>query len=50
MALFRLAIFPIPSRAFLEEQLAEFVADPVFELRPERLSVEEFISLTLKLA
>ena len=33
-----------------EEQLAEFVADPVFELRPERLSVEDFISLTLKLA
>ena len=33
-----------------EEQLAEFIADPVFELRPERLSVEEFIALTLKLA
>ena len=33
-----------------EEQLAEFISDPVFELRPERLSVEEFISLTLKLA
>ena len=33
-----------------EEQLAEFVSDPVFELRPERLSVEDFISLTLKLA
>jgi 16S rRNA (adenine1518-N6/adenine1519-N6)-dimethyltransferase len=33
-----------------EEQLAEFVADPVFELRPERLSVEDFIALTLKLA
>ena len=33
-----------------EEQLAEFIADPVFELRPERLSVEDFISLTLKLA
>ena len=33
-----------------EEQLADFVADPVFELRPERLSVEDFISLTLKLA
>ena len=33
-----------------EEQLAEFVAQPVFELRPERLSVEDFISLTLKLA
>ena len=33
-----------------EDQLAEFVADPVFELRPERLSVEDFIALTLKLA
>ena len=33
-----------------EEQLAEFIADPVFELRPERLSVEDFINLTLKLA
>ena len=33
-----------------EEQLAEFVAQPVFELRPERLSVEDFIALTLKLA
>jgi 16S rRNA (adenine1518-N6/adenine1519-N6)-dimethyltransferase len=33
-----------------EEQLAEFVAQPVFELRPERLSVEDFIDLTIKLA
>ena len=33
-----------------EEELAAFVADPVFELRPERLSVEDFINLTLKLA
>ena len=33
-----------------EEELASFVADPVFELRPERLSVEDFIDLTLKLA
>ncbi len=31
-----------------EEQLAEFVADPVFDLRPERLSVEAFIELTKK--
>lgn len=29
---------------------AEFVSDPVFDLRPERLSVEDFINLTLKLA
>jgi len=33
-----------------EEELAVFIADPVFELRPERLSVEDFIDLTLKLA
>ena len=33
-----------------EEQLVEFTADPVFELRPERLSVEDFIALTLKLS
>lgn len=32
------------------EQLAAFVADPVWELRPERLGVEDFIALTLKLA
>ncbi len=31
-----------------EEQLASFVADPVFDLRPERLSVEAFIDLTKK--
>lgn len=28
------------------EQYAEFVLNPVFELRPERLSVEDFIALT----
>lgn len=33
-----------------DEQLAEFTSDPVFELRPERLSVEEFIALTVKLS
>lgn len=32
-----------------QEKLAAFVADPVFDLRPERLGVEDFISLTLKL-
>ena len=31
------------------EKAAAFAADPVFDLRPERLSVEDFISLTLKL-
>ena len=29
------------------EQTAEFLSNPVFELRPERLGVEDFISLTL---
>ncbi|MCQ2136362.1 MAG: 16S rRNA (adenine(1518)-N(6)/adenine(1519)-N(6))-dimethyltransferase RsmA [Bacteroidales bacterium] len=33
-----------------EQTRADFVADPVFELRPERLSVEDFIALTLKLS
>ena len=33
-----------------EEELTAFVADPVFELRPERLSVEDFIDLTQKLS
>lgn len=33
-----------------DEQLAEFTSDPVFELRPERLSVKEFIALTVKLS
>ena len=33
-----------------EEQLTEFTAQPVFDLRPERLSVEDFIDLTQKLA
>ncbi len=32
------------------ETQAAFVADPVFELRPERLSVEDFIALTEKLS
>ena len=32
-----------------EDTLAEFTSQPVFELRPERLSVEDFISLTLLL-
>ena len=33
-----------------EDQLTEFVSDPIFEMRPERLSVEDFINLTLKLS
>lgn len=32
--------------AWTSEQSAEFLSNPVFELRPERLSVEDFIALT----
>lgn len=32
------------------ERLASFVSDSVFDLRPERLGVEDFIALTLKLS
>ena len=32
------------------EQLSELIADPVFELRAERLGVEDFVALTRKLA
>lgn len=32
------------------EQLSAFISDPVFELRPERLGVEDFIELTLRLS
>ena len=33
-----------------QEQVAEFVSDPVFDLRPERLGVEDFINLTNKIS
>lgn len=33
-----------------DAETAEFITDPVFDLRPERLSVEDFISLTLKIS
>ena len=33
-----------------DEELAAFLTDPVFDLRPERLGVEDFIALTLKLS
>ena len=33
-----------------DEQLSAFLADPVFSLRPEALSVEDFVALTLKLS
>ena len=32
-----------------EEQVSAFLSQPVFDLRPERLGVEDFISLTLSL-
>ena len=33
-----------------DAQTAEFLSDPVFDLRPERLGVEDFVALTLKLS
>jgi 16S rRNA (adenine1518-N6/adenine1519-N6)-dimethyltransferase len=33
-----------------QEETAAFTSDPVFELRPERLGVEDFVALTLKLS
>lgn len=33
-----------------EEQTTAFLSDPVFDLRPERLGVEDFVALTLKLS
>ena len=32
-----------------DTQLADFLRDPVFDLRPEQLSVQDFIALTLRL-
>jgi len=32
------------------EQLTAFTSDPVFDLRPERLSVEEFVNLAIKVS
>ena len=32
-----------------DDQLADFLRDPVFDLRPEQLSVQDFIALTLRL-
>lgn len=40
----------VEKEGWSDDQRAEFVADPVFELRPERLSVEDFVSLTNKLS
>lgn len=33
-----------------DAQTAAFLSDPVFDLRPERLGVEDFVALTLKLS
>ncbi|MBO4816962.1 MAG: 16S rRNA (adenine(1518)-N(6)/adenine(1519)-N(6))-dimethyltransferase RsmA [Bacteroidales bacterium] len=35
-------------RGLDDQTLAVFLSDPVFDLRPERLSVEDFIALTLR--
>lgn len=32
------------------DELAAFISDPVWELRPERLGVEDFVELTIKLS
>ncbi len=37
------------SESALAEAFNQFTSDPIFDLRPEKLSVEDFISLTLKL-
>ncbi|MCD8209028.1 MAG: 16S rRNA (adenine(1518)-N(6)/adenine(1519)-N(6))-dimethyltransferase RsmA [Bacteroidales bacterium] len=37
------------SESALAEAFNQFTADPIFDLRPEKLSVEDFISLTLRL-
>lgn len=33
-----------------EDQTTAFLSDPVFDMRPERLGVEDFVALTLKLS
>ncbi len=38
------------SESAITEAVARFVGDPVFDLRPERLSVEDFVALTNKLS
>ncbi len=38
------------SESAITEAVARFAEDPVFNLRPERLCVEDFVSLTLKLS
>ena len=35
-------------RGLDDQAIAAFLSDPVFDLRPERLSVEDFIALTLR--
>ncbi len=37
------------AEAALAEAFNQFTADPIFDLRPEKLSVEDFIALTLRL-
>ena len=44
----QLALAKASREGWSPEALADFLSDPVFDLRPERLSVEDFISLTRK--
>ena len=42
----QLAVAKASREGWSPEALADFLSDPVFDLRPERLSVEDFIALT----
>ena len=42
----QLAMAKASREGWSQEALADFLSDPVFDLRPERLGVEDFISLT----
>ena len=44
----QLALAKASREGWSPEALADFLSDPVFDLRPERLSVEDFICLTRK--
>lgn len=44
----QLAVAKASREGWSPEALADFLSDPVFDLRPERLGVEDFIALTRK--
>jgi 16S rRNA (adenine1518-N6/adenine1519-N6)-dimethyltransferase len=45
-----LAVAKAAREGWCEDELAAFLAQDVFSLRPERLSVEDFVALTNLLA